>query len=257
MNTPDLFAANYDHVMWPALFVMLIYGVRYMVFASLAFLVTRPQARFAIGRAHVSLPASWASNKNIWREFRNSLVTILIFGAVSMTLYATGWIRSSLMYYHLNDYSWLWFGLSIPVMILIHDTLFYWLHRAMHTPLLFNIMHRTHHQSVHPTAFAAYSFHPTEGLAEALLVVVIIFIIPVHPVALLIFQTISTAVNVYGHCGREIYPKGMADHWLGRWVNTSTSHARHHLKGRYNYGFYSLFWDRIMGTIEPDNKSSK
>lgn len=257
MNAPDLFAANYDYVMWPALFVMLIYGVRYMVFASVLFLVTRPQARFAVGRAHVSSPASWASNKNVWREFRNSLVTILIFGAVSMILYGTGWIQSSFMYYHFSDYSWLWFGLSIPAMLLIHDTLFYWLHRAMHTRLLFNTMHRTHHQSIHPTAFAAYSFHPTEALAEALLVVAIIFIIPVHPLALLIFQTISTALNVYGHCGREFYPKGMADHWFGRWINTSTAHGRHHLKGRYNYGFYTLFWDRIMGTVEPTDKSSK
>lgn len=39
---------------------------------------------------------------------------------------------------------------------------------------------------------------------------------------------------------------------LGRWINTSTAHNTHHARGRYNYGWYFLFWDRIMGTLAPD-----
>ncbi|HEY5993489.1 MAG TPA: sterol desaturase family protein [Gallionellaceae bacterium] len=82
-------------------------------------------------------------------------------------------------------------------------------------------------------------------------VVAILYLMSVHPLAFLIFQTLSTAYNVYGHCGREFYPKGMASHWLGRWVNTSTAHEEHHARGRYNYGLYFLFWDRMMGTVDP------
>lgn len=133
----------------------------------------------------------------------------------------------------------------------IHQGLFYWIHRAMHLRAFFAVMHRVHHQSVYPTAYAAYSFHPTEAVAEALIVTAIIFIIPVHPLAFIIFQTISTAYNVYGHCGREFYPMGMASHWLGRWINTSSAHAVHHGKGHFNYGLYFLFWDRWMKTADP------
>ena len=102
-------------------------------------------------------------------------------------------------------------------MLLLHDAFFYWLHRAMHTRLLFRATHLVHHRSVYPTAYAAYSFHPAEAFGEAFIVVVIIYLIPVHPLAFLVFQTISTAYNVYGHCGREFYPRRMATHWLGRW----------------------------------------
>jgi sterol desaturase/sphingolipid hydroxylase (fatty acid hydroxylase superfamily) len=135
-------------------------------------------------------------------------------------------------------------------MVLLHDTFFYWLHRAMHTRLLFERVHRLHHESLYPTAFAAYSFSWIEATAEALIVTAIMYIIPAHPLALLIFQTISTAYNVYGHCGREFYPQGMDHHWLGRWLNTSTLHAHHHHRGRGNYSFYFTFWDRLMGTLE-------
>jgi len=91
----------------------------------------------------------------------------------------------------------------------------------------------------------------TEAVGEALIVVAILYIIPVHPLAFLIFQTFSTAYNVYGHCGREFYPAGMPSHWLGRWLNTSTAHAVHHSAGHYNYSFYFMFWDRLMKTADP------
>lgn len=124
----------------------------------------------------------------------------------------------------------------------------------MHSPKLFRTMHQLHHRSVYPTAFAAYSFHPTEALVEALIVSVIIFMIPVHPLAFFIFQSFSTAYNVYGHSGREFFPRGMNAHWLGRWVNTSTAHSMHHARGRHNYGLYFTFWDRAMNTLDPKYK---
>ena len=72
-----------------------------------------------------------------------------------------------------------------------------------------------------------------------------------HPFALIAFQTLSTAVNVYGHCGYELYPRGWAAHPLGRWINTSVAHNAHHASARHNFGFYFLFWDRAMGTLDP------
>jgi sterol desaturase/sphingolipid hydroxylase (fatty acid hydroxylase superfamily) len=183
-----------------------------------------------------------------------SFLTALAFGLVNAVLFGWQLIDASRLYYSVSAYPTWWFWLSIPVMVLLHDTFFYWLHRAMHLRLLFNLMHKVHHQSVHPTAFAAYSFHPTEAIGEALIVVVILFIIPVHPLAFVIFQTISTAYNVYGHCGREFYPAATPSHWLGRWLNTSTAHAVHHSKGRYNYGFYLMGWDRLMKAVDPGYK---
>lgn len=233
---------------------LLIYGLRFLLFAGIAFLFAHPARAGGIGRPHANQPASFNTVRNVQRELGYSFFTVLIFALVVAVLYGYGFIKGSLLYFNLSDYPLWWFWLSIPLMLLLHDTFFYWLHRAMHTRLLFASMHRVHHQSIYPTAFAAYSFHPYEALGEALIVTAIIYILPVHPLAFLIFQTISTAYNVYGHCGRELYPQAVASHWLGRWLNTSTLHAFHHLKARSNYGLYFTFWDRVMGTIEPADR---
>lgn len=234
----------------PFVFAVVVYGVRYLAMASVGFLV----AKGGLGRAHAGAPAVFDTWRNVRREVLYSMVTVIAFGLVNAALFRWGWIDHSQLYLDLSAYPAWWFWLSVPAMLLLHDTLFYWLHRAMHTRLLFRTMHRVHHKSVYPTAFAAYSFHPSEAVGEALIVVAVIYIIPVHPLAFLIFQTISTAYNVYGHCGREFYPAGMATHWLGRWFNTSTAHAAHHALGRHNYGLYSLGWDRLMGTVDPAYK---
>ena len=35
-------------------------------------------------------------------------------------------------------------------------------------------------------------------------------------------------------------------------IGTSTFHAEHHENQKYNFGFYTLFWDYLFGTLEPD-----
>ena len=34
-------------------------------------------------------------------------------------------------------------------------------------------------------------------------------------------------------------------------IGTSTFHAEHHLQPRTNYGFYTVIWDRLFGTLHP------
>ena len=238
-------------ILWPFAFAFLVYGLRYFVTALLAYLVARPINGRWWGRAHADVPENFDAQRHLKREIFYSFWTVVIFGLVNAALFGWGLIGSSLLYFNISNYPGWWFWLSIPAMIILHDTFFYWLHRIMHLPVLFKTMHKVHHMSIYPTSFAAYSFHPSEAITEALIVTAIIFIIPVHPLAFLIFQTISTAYNVYGHCGREFYPANMEKHWLGRWINTSTVHAFHHSKAKGNYGFYFLFWDRMMNTYTP------
>lgn len=233
--------------LFPAAFAIIVCGFRYAVMVSVAFLVTK----LGWGRPHSNIPTVFDSRHHIRRELFYSFITVLVFGCVNATLFGFGLIHQSLLYYRVASYPLWWLWVSIPIMLILNDTLFYWIHRAMHHRVLFSAVHWVHHQSVHPTAFAAYSFHPNEALIEALIVTAIVYIIPVHPTAFLIFQTVSTAYNVYGHCGREFYPAATASHWIGRWLNTSTAHAVHHSKGHYNYGLNFMFWDRWMKTADP------
>ncbi len=222
-----------------------IYGIRYVLLAGTAFLVW--YARPAGGKLQRAMPRAG----QIRREIAYSAVAVLIFGLVIGAISGYGIAPHTLLYLDVARYGWAYFWLSILLVILAHDAYFYWTHRLMHTPALFRAFHGVHHLSRNPTPWTAYAFHPLESVVQALGLVLIIFIIPLHPAALLIFHTISTAINVYGHLGYELYPRGWAQHPLGRWINTSAAHNAHHDGARHNFGFYFLFWDRWMGTLDP------
>lgn len=228
----------------------IMFASRYLVLAALFFSL----ASFRLGRPNRARPTLRPAQ--LRREIGRSLISVAIFAAVTLGLVGCRLIDHSRLYLHIADYGWPWFWLSIPVMLALHDLFFYALHRAMHLPLLYRHVHEVHHRSVFPTAWAAYSFHPWEALFEALIVVAILFVIPSHPLAFILFQTLSTLYNAYGHSGREFYPPGWSGHALGRWVNSSTTHSLHHAAGRGNYGLYSLVWDRLFGSFLDEPRKS-
>lgn len=233
----------------PALLLAGLFAVRYLVLAGLAFAFwywpwrTRERA----GKLQRAAP-SW---RQVAREIGWSAVAVLVFGAITGLISAAGLVPHTRLYREIAQFGWSYFWLSIPVMLVLHDTWFYWTHRLMHHPALFRYVHRVHHLSTNPTPWTAYAFHPVESIVQGLGVVAIVFVVPVHPLAVIVFQTLSTAVNVYGHSGYELYPRGWAAHRFGRWLNTSVAHNTHHQTARNNYGLYFLAWDRWMGTIDP------
>lgn len=81
---------------------------------------------------------------------------------------------------------------------------------------------------------------------------IIAFTLPVHTSAIIFFFVFQITYNVYGHLGFEIFPKGFHKSSIGKWFNTSTAHNLHHHKFNGNYGLYTLFWDRMFGTVRED-----
>ena len=226
----------------PALWVALVGGGRYLAIAGLLFLLCRA------GLGHpVAGHAGEADRWQIGREIGCSLAMVGLLVLINgVLMFQCGLLQASRLYWHIAERGLPWFLLSIPVVLLLQDTLFYWTHRALHTRWLFRRVHRVHHASVHPTAWAAYSFHPVEAAVEILLVTSIVFLVPVHPLAMAVAQTLSMLFNAYGHCGREFLPPRAR-----RWLNTSTAHSAHHRVGHGNYGLYLRFWDEAMGTTVP------
>jgi sterol desaturase/sphingolipid hydroxylase (fatty acid hydroxylase superfamily) len=188
----------------------------------------------------------------IRRELLQSVVSIAIFAGIVPILFALGLKPYMRFYPRISDYGWPYFFCSILLMMLVQDTYFYWSHRLMHHRRLFRYFHLTHHRSLNPNPWSTYSVNPLEAVVDTGANIIILFTIPAHGLALFIFSWINTAYAIYGHLGYEILPPGTARHWLGRWINTSVAHNAHHAKARYNYGWYFLFWDRTMGTLEPE-----
>jgi sterol desaturase/sphingolipid hydroxylase (fatty acid hydroxylase superfamily) len=156
------------------------------------------------------------------------------------------------VYYKIADYGTFYFVFSIFLMILVHDTYFYWTHRWMHRKSVYRWVHKVHHLSTNPSPWAAMAFHPIESFVEGMVIAVIAFLFPVHPLAIGLFLLFMMIYNVYGHLGYELYPKGFAKSAIGRWINTSVNHNMHHQHFTGNYGLYFLWWDRWMGTLHQD-----
>ncbi len=190
--------------------------------------------------------------RQLRREIATTVLSLLIFGSILPIAFALGFGEYTDIYRSPASRGWPYFVLSIVFMIAIQDTYFYWTHRLMHARLLFRWFHRTHHLSINVNPWTTYSLAPLEALVASGSSVLIVFLVPVSGLALLIFATMNTAYAVYSHLGYELYPRGTAQHWLGRWINTSVAHNTHHARARHNYGGYFLFWDRCMGTIDPD-----
>ena len=224
--------------------------LRYILLAGIAFLLFYVifKKKFLLSKIQQKFP----KNKDYFREIGYSFITFLIFSLVGVGLYNPKVRPYTNTYFQISDYGYLYLFFSFVLMIIIHDTYFYWAHRFMHHPKVFRFFHYVHHQSTNPSPWASFSFQPLEAVVEAGIFIIFAFSIPLHFYVLLAFLIFMTAYNVYGHLGWELYPKKFEKSSLGKWINTSISHNLHHQYFKGNYGLYFMFWDRWMGTVSKN-----
>ena len=220
--------------------------VRYVIAAGGAFVL------FYVWRIRrlraMKIQPAYPEAKDIRREVLYSLSSMAIFACTGVLIYLmnrAGWTR---IYGKIEPRGWGYLAFSVVALILAHDTWFYWTHRFMHWKPIFPLVHRVHHLSRNPTPWAAFAFHPIEAVIEAGIFPLVAMVMPVHPLAALIWLLYMTGMNVLGHCGFEILPSGFTRHAIFRWHNTTTHHDMHHRFLHRNFGLYYNFWDRLMGT---------
>jgi sterol desaturase/sphingolipid hydroxylase (fatty acid hydroxylase superfamily) len=224
--------------------------VRYALIAAIFFLIW--YVLFRKKWAFKKIQNEFPKNSDYKREIAYSLFTVLLFSGVAYIMLTEPVSNYTLRYHELSDRSTAYWWFSLFLMLLLHDTYFYWAHRLMHHKKLFKHFHLVHHKSTNPSPWAAYAFHPLEGIVEAFVIFPIVLLIPHHMSAIVAFLFIMMVYNVYGHLGYELYPKGFGKNWFGKWINTSINHNLHHKHVTGNYGLYFLFWDRWMGTIREE-----
>lgn len=184
----------------------------------------------------------------IAREIMWSISATLIFavpGAIMIEGWKLGWTK---IYFDPARYGWLYFILSPLIYAILHDTYFYWTHRLLHRPWWFRHAHYVHHQSLSPSPWASFSFHPLESMIEALFIPALVFVLPIHFAGLVLVLTAMTIFGVINHLGYEVYPRFLVDRGPGRWFISVTHHNWHHRRFNCNYALYFRLWDIWMGT---------
>ncbi|MEO9051241.1 MAG: sterol desaturase family protein, partial [Ginsengibacter sp.] len=200
MNLPD-FTSSY-WLLWLTLFFFIIITGRYFLVAGLFYCIF-----------YVWFPSKWKEKKinkkkykpgQLKKEIKWSLVSSLLFsmaGTITVLLWQKGYTK---IYSNADLYGWWYLPVSLVIFMLLHETYYYWIHRWMHIPRVYKIVHKVHHDSKIASPFTAFSFHPIEGLLQAIFLPVMLIILPMHYYVIIIQLTIMTFSSVINHLDIEI-----------------------------------------------------
>lgn len=233
--------------------IIYLFGItllRYFSIAGIAFFLA--YRLFASRLSRNRIQQRKAGRSDFLREIRHSVSSGLVMVLVSVPFLLPPMKSYTLQYDAVATYGIPYLVLSVLLALVLHDTYFYWMHRLLHHPRIFRYVHLLHHRSVTPSPWASYAFHITEAAAEGLILPLLLFILPLHPLAIGLFIVAGFIINVYGHLGYEIMPRWFRHSFLFGLFNTSVHHNLHHSKFKGNYGLYFRFWDRLMKTENPD-----
>ena len=197
------------------------------------------------------LSTATISKKQFHSELKWSLSTSLIFSIISaltVILWQRGYTK---VYTNVSEYGLLYIPVSLLVSMLIHETYYYFIHRWMHLPNIFKLVHKAHHQSKTTSAWTAFSFHPIEGFLQAIILPVTILVLPMHIYVLLVQLTIMTFSSVINHLEIEVYPTWFQKTFFGKCIIGASHHSLHHKQVQYNFGLYFTFWDKWIKTESP------
>lgn len=195
-----------------------------------------------------SRPVSW---QLVRHDMELSIGAAILFGLGATAVNSAMNLGATKLYFNIAQHGWGYLGLSYILLLIVQDTYFYFLHRALHHPWLFKWMHQGHHKSGDPTPWTSFAFDPLEVILQSAFLIAIVYVVPLHLAVLIALLITMTIWSVWNHLGFELFPPAFPHHWLSRWFIGSTHHAIHHRKYRHHYGLYFTVWDRLLGTHDP------
>jgi Delta7-sterol 5-desaturase len=183
----------------------------------------------------------------IKREIRNAFVSAVpsaLLSCVMIYLATQGYTQ---IYFNLTDHHILIGLAAFPLLLLLNDTWFYWVHRLLHHPRVYKYVHAEHHRSIDVNPLTSLSFHWLEPLLLTLWIVPVALFVPIWAPVLGLMQVYGIYDNIKSHLGYELFPS-----WFNRsplrGLTSSTYHNMHHTNFRGNFGLHFRHWDRLMGT---------
>lgn len=173
----------------------------------------------------------------------NSVVSL-----VGWVLWRQGWIV-------IRDSSFLPALADTILLIIVMDFAMYCFHRMAHHPILFRIVHASHHVHESTNPLSLFVLNPFEVFGFGFLLTVALILYPFSGVAVLAYLAFNLIFGTVGHLGVEPLPACLRRLTPFRYIGTSTFHGLHHGNSGYNFGFYTTCWDRLFRTLDPNYDS--
>ncbi|KAI9826811.1 MAG: c-5 sterol desaturase [Thelocarpon impressellum] len=212
--------------------------VVYFVFASLSYV-------FVFDKATFSHP-KFLKNQ-VRQEIRQTMWSLPGMAVLTLPFFLAEVRGFGKLYDSSADGPGRWYDVvQFPFFLAFTDGCIYWIHRALHSPLLYKRLHKPHHRWIMPTPYASHAFHPLDGFSQSIPYHVFPFIFPLQKlayVALFIFINVWT---VFIHDGEYVANSPI--------INGAACHTMHHLYFNYNYGQFTTLWDRLGGSYRKPNE---
>jgi len=142
---------------------------------------------------------------------------------------------------------------EVTTYVLLFDAYFYGLHRLLHTPSLFRVVHAVHHRSTAPSIFTALAFHPLEALLILGFVPVAMWLLPIHLLSLAVVSVFLSGSILLAHTAHDPFPRWWGGTPLLRAYVTPRVHHVHHARRDCNYSATFSLFDRLFGTLQSDD----
>jgi Delta7-sterol 5-desaturase len=229
-----------DAPLWQAVAALLLENA--LIFAVALLLGQWAVKRYESRR--VSLPAPPLRHDEVL------IAASTVIGNTVTTLIGLFLWRAHIIHFRTDTGLWAWF--DVVVLVLVMDFAMYFLHRIAHHPWFFARMHKLHHTFDRPRPLTLFILNPVENFSFGLLFLTTITLYPASWMGVSIYLAINLLCGTVGHLGVEPLPSWWGQTPVLRYVAGSTFHARHHQDVDCNYGFYTLVWDGLFGTLRRD-----
>lgn len=215
-------------------------GAFWLFYSALRQGFTRRRLRFG--------PPKW---ELIQKDIELSIWSAVLFALLAAFVLSSYDAGKTQLYAAIDQHGLVYMGFSFVAVLLLQDTYFYFVHRLLHHPLLYKRLHYGHHRSKSPTPWTSFAFEPIEALIQGLFFVGLVFVLPLHFFTLLAAVTTMTLWSIATHLGFTLFSPG-SQHWWSRGLIGPAHHFIHHRQHRVHYGLYFTFWDRLLGTTDPE-----
>jgi sterol desaturase/sphingolipid hydroxylase (fatty acid hydroxylase superfamily) len=128
------------------------------------------------------------------------------------------------------------------LLFIVFDLAMYVLHLASHHVWPFKKFHVKHHTHQYFNAISLYVMEPVESVLFGLLLTVCAYLFTLNLYSFLAFLLVNWLLGVVGHLNTRStkQPQFFGNHVF---------HKTHHQHPNNNYGFYTVIWDKLFGTI--------
>jgi Delta7-sterol 5-desaturase len=141
-------------------------------------------------------------------------------------------------------------SLDILLYIVSFDVYYYFLHRFIFHNKSLWFIHQIHHESYTPNPMTGFSFSFLESALSGGWPVFLCLFHDFHEKSLILIHIFGLGQTIVSHCGYVIFPIRWHESWVMKWFLLTPFHDFHHSRSHVNFGAYTLFLDKIFGTLE-------